>query len=131
MTRLRWWKSAGGLSAGSLPTYRAEILRRDHNGRVSVYYDGGDFSAYNCEALLDVVRAESRRPHDGIDVTTEIKGVCSDAELVALKERFEALGYGRVLLRISSPGRSPLIAGLSGADRAELPSAATGTPKPA
>ena len=47
--------SAARISAVTKLTYRAELARRDVRGKTSRYYDGGEFSPYNVESLLDLV----------------------------------------------------------------------------
>lgn len=103
--------SAARFSAVTKLTYRAELARRDALGKTSRYYDGGEFSPYNVESLLDLLRGESRVPHTTLDLTLELHGHCPDAVLRDLVQRFAELEAPKAQVRICTPGHRPVVVG--------------------
>jgi hypothetical protein len=106
-TRKLW--RAPALSIPTTLTYRAEIIRRDPRGRSSIYYDGGEFAPYCVESLVEILRVEAHRPHDMLDVSIELKGMCTASTVKDLARRFTELREPRMHVRISAPGHPAVI----------------------
>jgi len=97
-------------------SYRAEICRRDVEGRKSSYYDGGQFSPYCMESLIELLRGEARIPHLSLDVMLELHGECTPLTLRDVAARFGDVTSPHLLVRICAPGRAPLVIGARTAD---------------
>ncbi len=110
--------SAARFSAVTKLTYRAELARRDGLGKNSSYYDGGEFSPYNIESLLDLLRSEARVPHTTLDLTLELRGHCTDAVLRDLVQRFAELDAPKAQVRICTPGNRTVTVGCGSAGHA-------------
>lgn len=89
-------------------TYRAELARRDPRGGTSSYYDGGEFSPYSVESLLDLLRGEARAPNTTLDLKLELRGHCTDAVLRGLVQKFAELEAPRAQVCICSAGNRPV-----------------------
>jgi hypothetical protein len=87
------------------------MCRREVGGRASSYYDGGDFTPYCVESLLEMLRAETRAPYQSLGLTLEIRGDCSASTLRELAERFATIHAPRVQIRICAPGHPAAIVG--------------------
>ena len=107
--------TAARLSAVTKITYRAELFRRDAQGRTSSYYDGGEFSPYNIESLLDLLRGEARVPNTSLDLTLELRGQCTDAVIRDLAQRFAELDAPSAQVRICTVGNRPVMVGCGSA----------------
>jgi hypothetical protein len=105
-------------------TYRAEIIRRDPRGGSSIYYDGGEFAPYCVESLMEVLRTESRRPHEMLDVSLELKGACNVTTVRDLARKFTDMHEPRMHVRISAPGHPGVIIS---PDLSESPKQAAGS----
>ena len=92
-------------------TYRAEISRRDTLGHSSSYYDGGEYSPYCVESLVDLLRGEARMPYTSLELTLELRGHCSDSTVRELARKFSAVEAPRAQVRICSPGNRPVVVG--------------------
>lgn len=92
-------------------TYRAQLARRDAIGMTSAYYDAGDLSPYNVQALLDLLRGESRVPSTSLDLKLELRGQCSEAVFRDLVDRFSHLDAPQAQVRIIAPGSRPVTVG--------------------
>jgi len=105
---LRRAPAAPILPAGKL-TYRAEICRRDVSGHSWSYYDGGDFSPYSVESLVEMLRGETRTPYRSLDLTLEIRGKCTSGTVKDLARRFAVIHAPKVHVRICASGARPVV----------------------
>ncbi len=96
-------------------TYRAQLARRDAVGMTSAYYDAGDLSPYNVQALLDLLRGESRVPSTSLDLKLELRGQCSEEVVRDLVARFSHLDAPQSQVRIIAPGSRPVTVGCGSA----------------
>lgn len=85
-------------------TYRAEICRNDTPGSKSKYYDGGDFSPYCMESLVELLRSEAQSPYLSMGLTLEIRGRCTLATLRDLTRRFSEIDAPNIRINIRATG---------------------------
>ena len=81
----------------------------------SDYYDAGDLSPYNVQALVDLLRGESRVPSTSLDLRLELRGQCSEAVFRDLVDRFSQLDAPQAQVRISVAGSRPVTVGCGSA----------------
>jgi hypothetical protein len=87
------------------------MCRRDATGRDSTYFDGGDFTPYCIESLLELLRAETRAPHESLGLTLELRGDCNPATIRELARRFASIDAPNFQVRICAAGHPPAIVG--------------------
>jgi hypothetical protein len=84
-------------------------------------YDGGDFSPYCIESLLDLLRSEARAPQRPLDMTFEILGPCSAPRLQEVAARFARAAIDGLSVTVRASGHTPVRVGGS-ASSAKPPS---------
>lgn len=101
-------------------TYRAEIRSRDgvQNGDLHLY-DGGEFTPYCIESLLDLLRSEARTARRELEMTFDLLGSCSIVRLQEIATRFASASIAGLNVTVRASGHAPLRVG-------ESASAATG-----
>ncbi len=87
-----------------ITTYRAELCRKTTPGHASKYYDGGDFSPYCMESLIDLLRFEAQAPYESMGLTLELRGRCSAATLRELARRFGEIEAPNIRVNIRAAG---------------------------
>lgn len=94
--------------------YRAEVRNREsgHGGDLHLY-DGGDFSPYCIESLLELLRCEARAPHQALDLTFELLGPCSTLRLQEIANRFASASIAGLRVTVRATGHSPVRVGES------------------
>jgi len=95
--------------------YRAEVSCKDpeHRGDLRVY-DGGDFSPYGVESLLDLLRSEARSSRRALDMTLEILGPCSAIRLQEIAARFARASIAGLSVTVRASGHTPVRIGEPG-----------------
>jgi len=110
--------------------YRAEVRSREgeHDGDLHLY-DGGDFSPYCIESLLDLLRSESRARHRVLDLTFELLGPCSTLRLQEIANRFAHASIARLCVTVRASGHTPVRVGEAppGTQPSTLPAPRTGS----
>jgi hypothetical protein len=92
--------------------YRAEVRTRDPGGIGSVHlYDGGDFSPYCIESLLDLLRSEARMTRRELDLTFELLGQCSAVRMQEVAARFADASIAGLRVTVRADGYSPVRVG--------------------
>lgn len=94
--------------------YRAEVYCRegDSSGELHLY-DGGDFSPYCMESLLDLLRSESRASRRALDMTFELLGPCSAPRLQEVASRFARASIAGLSVTVRASGHAPVRVGES------------------
>ena len=95
----------------SLPCLRSRTCRRDSSGNSWSYYDGGDFSPYSVESLVELLRSETRTPYRSLDLTFEIRGKCTVNTVKEVAKRFAVIHAPKVQVRVCSAGLRPVVIG--------------------
>jgi hypothetical protein len=98
--------------------YRAEVRSRDdgdrgrdaRRGDVHLY-DGGDFSPYCLESLLELLRSEARATRRELDMTFELLGPCSAVRLQEVAARFAGASITGLSVIVRASGHAPLHVG--------------------
>ena len=94
--------------------YRAEVCCRDGERRGDLHlYDGGDFSPYCIESLLDLLKSEARGPRRALDMTFEILGPCSAPRLQEVAARFARASIAGLSVTVRASGHTPVRVGES------------------
>jgi hypothetical protein len=89
--------------------YRAEVRSRDNaSGGELHLYDGGDFSPYCIESLLNLLRSETRASGRALEMTLEILGPCSTPRLEEVTERFAKAAITGLSVTVRAPGHPPM-----------------------
>jgi len=92
--------------------YRAEVRNREgQRGGDLHLYDGGDFSPYCIESLLELLRSEAREPHRALDLTFELLGPCSTLSLQEIANRFASASITGLRVTVRATGHSPVRVG--------------------
>ncbi len=103
--------------------YRAEVCCRDVERSSNLHlYDGGDFSPYCIESLLELLRSEARSPRRALDMTFEILGPCSAPRLQEVAARFARAAIDGLSVTVRASGHTPVRVGES-VSTATLPTA--------
>ncbi|HET9062032.1 MAG TPA: hypothetical protein VFO62_01980 [Candidatus Binatia bacterium] len=110
--------------------YRAEVYRRDGDSGGDLHlYDGGDFSPYCMESLLDLLRSEARASRRALDMTFELLGPCSAPRLQEVAARFSRASIAGLSVTVRASGHAPVRVGDSASpvkpESAPAPSART------
>lgn len=94
--------------------YRAEVCCRNGERSGDLHlYDGGDFSPYCIESLLDLLRSEARGPRRTLDMTFEILGPCSAPRLQEVAARFARAAIAGLSVTVRASGHTPVRVGES------------------
>jgi hypothetical protein len=89
--------------------YRAEVRSLDSaSGGELHLYDGGDFSPYCIESLLNLLRSETRASGRALEMTLEILGPCSTPRLQEVAERFARAAITGLSVTVRAPGHPPV-----------------------
>jgi hypothetical protein len=92
--------------------YRAEVRTRDGRRSGDLHlYDGGDFSPYCIESLLDLLRSETRATRRELDLTFELLGPCSAVRLHEIAARFAGASITGLTVTVRADGHPPLHVG--------------------
>src|SRR5512139_1757685 len=85
--------------------YRAEVRSCDNaSGGELHMYDGGDFSPYCIESLLNLLRSETRASGRALEMTLELLGPCSTPRLQEVAERFAKAAITGLSVTVRAPG---------------------------
>jgi hypothetical protein len=94
--------------------YRAEVYCRDGESSGDLHlYDGGDFSPYCMESLLDLLRSEARVSRRALDMTFELLGPCSAPRLQEVAARFARASIVGLSVTVRASGHAPVRVGES------------------
>ena len=85
------------------------MCRRDATGHTSSYYDGGDFSPYCIESLVELLRGETHTAYQSLNLTLEIKGSCGNATVREIARRFSTIHAPKIRVRICARGQQPVV----------------------
>jgi hypothetical protein len=92
--------------------YRAEVCCRDGEQSNDLHvYDGGDYSPYCIESLLDLLRSEARSPRRALDMTFDILGPCSALRLQEVAARFARASIAGLSVTVRASGHPPVRVG--------------------
>lgn len=75
---------------------------------------------------METLRAESRKPHDLLDVSIELKGTCNSSMVRDLARRIDAIREPRMHVRISAPGHPGVVIAPDLSERHRKPTNAAG-----
>ena len=94
--------------------YRAEVRSHDDGHRGNIHlYDGGEFSPYCIESLLDLLRSEARATRRELDMTFDLLGPCSALRLQEVAARFAGASISGLSVTVRASGHAPLRVGES------------------
>ncbi len=104
-------RTATRVSAGSPESlsYKAEVFRRDLGGHVSTYYNGGEFSPYCVESLVELLRGEAHTPYQSLELVFEFRGKCNASTVREVAKRFAAVHAPRLQVKICATGQHPVV----------------------
>jgi hypothetical protein len=107
--------------------YRAEVRSRDDEPGGAVHlYDGGEFSPYCIESLLDLLRSETRTTRRPLEMSFEILGACSAPRLEEVAGRFADASIPGLSVTVRAAGHQAVRVGGAVA----LPGESTPPPAP-
>jgi len=91
---------------------RAEVRTREP-GRSGLLhlYDGGDFSPYCIESLLELLRSEARMTRRELDLTFELLGQCSAVRMQEVAARFASASIAGLSVTVRADGHTPVRVG--------------------